>query len=982
MIDSPILFLSLFQNYCYMKRIFTITLLVFLSFSPFLLRGSTCTWTGAGGNDDWNNINNWSCGAVPTDVDDVVFPTSASVTSSIKIVINSLTLPEGIYMNATSSVAFTVQTITFNSTSSGSFNSSILGFSSVTVNAITLSAPNPNYVTLELQNAVLNGAVNTNLQSLRLTGIVALNSGCSFSGGTGTAQGVEFNNATVTLNSGISISSSAVMNGTFQGSGSLTFGNGGVFFGGGSSVSNIYVPVTVNSSVTGVFGSLCSNVVFNNPVTLNVSSDYDFSSIGTTTKPLEFKSTINSNRNFNIQGNPGSVVKFTNATVDIAGTTSKLGVHCEATLTNSIFNDEVGFTKNTDFFSGTFNSVLRIGSSVDPTKIFKIKSGGAKKILGFTDIQSTVNWEADNIEKASTTQIIISSSGTLNILISTPSTILALAPTTDSNGSLINDGTINMDGPSSFCTINVRTWNRSSGKINVLNGKLFLRYVELSGTTNISTTGTLSLGGFNQVHYIQSDAVINGTGNSQLVISLGDMRINHAFNMGNIGGLTIGGGAYLSGTGSVTVPANGVLYWGNAWTTIPITVNGRADAFGNNVQRMSNTVTINGTLNWDQGLLAFSTNGQLKITPSGKFKVAAVNGMTELASGATNAFIENCGILDIQANATFTVPYTSCATTKIIGVLTTTFQNNQTVYNVSPGNSPGILTINPSVSAASTAVFDMEIVGGFGAAGTADDADQLASSGNIALNGTLHLILNNPDIGSYTIFNSTGGSISGFSGMTILYSINGGAYTSTLPPNVIIQTNLNTVVIMITGSVLPVELLSFQAKNTEGSNKLTWQTATEKNVRDFDVEKSSDGKVFEKIGTVKAKGNSSTPQYYAFSDDTPFDLTYYRLKINDLDNKTDYSKTVSIHLKAKGLTAKAFPNPTNDVLNVQIEVEKKSDITIDLKDILGRTIWQTTAKNTEGSLSLPIPMSAFANGTYFLTIANNETIIQQKVVKN
>ena len=104
--------------------------------------------------------------------------------------------------------------------------------------------------------------------------------------------------------------------------------------------------------------------------------------------------------------------------------------------------------------------------------------------------------------------------------------------------------------------------------------------------------------------------------------------------------------------------------------------------------------------------------------------------------------------------------------------------------------------------------------------------------------------------------------------------------------------------------------------------------------------------------------------------------------INDLDNKTDYSKTVSIQLKTKGLTAKAFPNPTNDVLNVQIEVEKKSDITIDLKDILGRTIWQTTAQNTEGSLSLPIPMSAFANGTYFLKIANNETIIQQKVVKN
>ena len=52
---------------------------------------------------------------------------------------------------------------------------------------------------------------------------------------------------------------------------------------------------------------------------------------------------------------------------------------------------------------------------------------------------------------------------------------------------------------------------------------------------------------------------------------------------------------------------------------------------------------------------------------------------------------------------------------------------------VSPGNSPGMLTINPSVSASSTTVFDMEIIG--------NQADQLASIGNIAINGTLLSII-------------------------------------------------------------------------------------------------------------------------------------------------------------------------------------------------------------------------------------------------
>ena len=69
---------------------------------------------------------------------------------------------------------------------------------------------------------------------------------------------------------------------------------------------------------------------------------------------------------------------------------------------------------------------------------------------------------------------------------------------------------------------------------------------------------------------------------------------------------------------------------------------------------------------------------------------------------------------------------------------------------VTPGASPGILTINPSVSSTSAAIYDMEIIGGYGASGIADDADQLASSGNIGLAGTLHIILNNPDVGDRT----------------------------------------------------------------------------------------------------------------------------------------------------------------------------------------------------------------------------------------
>jgi Secretion system C-terminal sorting domain len=181
---------------------------------------------------------------------------------------------------------------------------------------------------------------------------------------------------------------------------------------------------------------------------------------------------------------------------------------------------------------------------------------------------------------------------------------------------------------------------------------------------------------------------------------------------------------------------------------------------------------------------------------------------------------------------------------------------------------------------------------------------------------------------------------------------------------------------------LPVELIAFKGKNTEGGNLLTWQTASEVNTTHFDIERSYDGKQFEKIGETKAQGKAAMYEYLDKAPLSGVGGLYYRLKINDLDGKSSYTNVVTLSPKVKGFTAKVYPNPTNDMVTVSIEVEKKSDITFELKDILGRTIWQSKAENTEGSLSLPIPLTDIANGTYFLKISNGQTAKQERIIKN
>jgi hypothetical protein len=97
--------------------------------------------------------------------------------------------------------------------------------------------------------------------------------------------------------------------------------------------------------------------------------------------------------------------------------------------------------------------------------------------------------------------------------------------------------------------------------------------------------------------------------------------------------------------------------------------------------------------------------------------------------------------------------------------------------------------------------------------------------------------------------------------------------------------------------VLPIELVHFRAHNSAGQNQLTWQTASEKNSSHFDIERSTDGSVFQSIETVKAMGDLKTMRYYAFKDQNPPAQSYYRLKINDLDGKMDYSKIVLVDIE-------------------------------------------------------------------------------------
>jgi Secretion system C-terminal sorting domain len=170
-------------------------------------------------------------------------------------------------------------------------------------------------------------------------------------------------------------------------------------------------------------------------------------------------------------------------------------------------------------------------------------------------------------------------------------------------------------------------------------------------------------------------------------------------------------------------------------------------------------------------------------------------------------------------------------------------------------------------------------------------------------------------------------------------------------------------VVIYTGSIsftaLPIELIHFEGSKREGQNLLTWATASETQNKGFDIERSTYGSRFEKIGFVAGNGTTSKTQRYTFKDDkSPNGVTYYRLKQLDFDGRSEYSKTIVITRKAKDAVS-VYPNPTEGVLNISAGDYEQAFVIV---NSIGQVVLQGE------QLDKTINLQSLPSGFYYLKI--------------
>jgi hypothetical protein len=146
---------------------------------------------------------------------------------------------------------------------------------------------------------------------------------------------------------------------------------------------------------------------------------------------------------------------------------------------------------------------------------------------------------------------------------------------------------------------------------------------------------------------------------------------------------------------------------------------------------------------------------------------------------------------------------------------------------------------------------------------------------------------------------------------------------------------VDNVTLACSSCALPVELIDFEVERTDKSAILSWSTMSELDNKKFNIERSLDGVVFEKIGSIKGKGSSDQLTNYSFSDKNPLarPIVYYRIQQMDKNGEYSYSEIKSVRYLAPDI----FYNGTQIEVNFLENPTKK--YTVNLYDALGKLLF-------------------------------------------
>ena len=194
----------------------------------------------------------------------------------------------------------------------------------------------------------------------------------------------------------------------------------------------------------------------------------------------------------------------------------------------------------------------------------------------------------------------------------------------------------------------------------------------------------------------------------------------------------------------------------------------------------------------------------------------------------------------------------------------------------------------------------------------------------------------------------------------------------------------NSRAVSISTQTLPVEWLSFEAKQTsENEVELKWSTASEINNHWFEIQRGEDAEHFTILDSVQSKGHSRIIQNYHYTDTQIVNLPstiYYRIKQMDTDGKYSYSKVIPVAISMPWELDLIYPNPFENQITLKFKTTYESPIELSIFNALGELKLKETI-DISNKMLVDISTVNLVSGVYFLQLKSGDFVKNYRIIR-
>ncbi len=179
--------------------------------------------------------------------------------------------------------------------------------------------------------------------------------------------------------------------------------------------------------------------------------------------------------------------------------------------------------------------------------------------------------------------------------------------------------------------------------------------------------------------------------------------------------------------------------------------------------------------------------------------------------------------------------------------------------------------------------------------------------------------------------------------------------------------------------VLPVTFTSIKAYKQDKNINVEWRVSNENNIKEYQAEKSVNGKDFTTLASVKPTNNQGGSAVYVQPDTKPVTGdNYYRIRSVDMNGAISYTTIVKVSIADIRQEINIHPNPITDgQIHLQFINEPAGKYGLRLLNNLGQIIMQkqVTRTNTDGTELIRWDFN-LAHGMYKLEVTKPDGTIK------